>query len=227
MIKVETFTSIGNRAENQDFFAYQLIGEEAGVFVVTDGMGGYEKGDEAARIVAESVVEYTTDHWKDFDVKTLIKEAYIYANESLSLRRLAIGGKKMGTCVCALILRGEHAYLSWFGDSRVYQYSNELEVYRTADHSVVNELAKINTLRVEDIEKYSNIVTRSIMGNMELDPLDIVVRGFNKRDQFILCTDGLHKSISLPIRLQADFITQLEERGDNYGDNATCMVVSV
>ena len=226
-MEVQQFTTIGNRTENQDFIAYETIGDEAGIFVVADGMGGYENGAIASEIVAKAIVESILSNWSIMDSEILLKEAIEFANESLALKRLALDCKKMGSCISVLLIKDETAFLTWFGDSRIYVYRNGIERYHTRDHSAVMELSQIKALTTKDIEKYENIVTRSIMGSESLDPMELQKMEYQKGDVFILCTDGLHKSISLPIRMPEDFILQLTERGERYSDNASCLLIKV
>lgn len=227
MIRVETFTSIGNRIENQDFIAYQKIGDEAGVFVVCDGMGGYDHGDVASKIVAESIVESMTMYWDKATIPELIVDAILYANESLALKKLALACKNMGACMCCVVIDGAKAYFSWFGDCRIYLYRNSVECYCTEDHSMVRDLAKVKALKAEDIEKYSHIVTRSIMGNIKLDPIEMKELVLQPDDKLLLCTDGLHKSVNLPIRWTDNLIVELKSRNDNFDDNATCLTIKL
>lgn len=227
MMYIQEFTSIGNRKENQDYIAYQMVDDESGIFVVADGMGGYDFGDIAARLVAESIVESVTSNWDNLNEKELLSEAFNFANESLALKRLALECKKMGTCVCVLLIRNNNAYISWFGDSRVYQYEQEIESFVTDDHSVVKELSRINALKATDIDKYSNVVTRSIMGSISLDPMEFVVRPIHQGDHFLLCSDGLYKSIPIPLRWDNDLVVKLNSRDNTFNDNATCLFVSI
>lgn len=224
---IQEFTSIGNRKENQDYIAYQKVGDVSGIFVVADGMGGYDFGDVAARIVAESIVESVVSNWSNPNERELLNEAFIFANESLALKRIALECRKMGTCVCVLLIREGKAFISWFGDSRIYQYEQGLETYVTEDHSVVRELSRINALKATDIDKYSNIVTRSIMGNIALDPMEFITRSVRQGDKFLLCSDGLYKSVSLPLRWDDDLIEKLISRDNNFNDNASCLLVAI
>lgn len=86
---------------------------------------------------------------------------------------MALSVKQMGCVIVVLLIQDEDAYLTWLGDSRIYMFRDGLEVFRTTDHSVVNELSKIKALSVEDIERYSAIVTKSIMGVESLDAAPI------------------------------------------------------
>ena len=141
--------------------------------------------------------------------------------------QLALDCKKWGCVNSVLLIKDETAFLTWFGDSRIYIYRNGIVRYHTRDQSAVMELSQIKALTTKDIEKYENIVTRSIMGSESLDPMELQKMKFHKGDIFILCTDGLHKSISLPIIIPEDFIRQLTERGERYSDNASCLLIKV
>ena len=76
-------------------------------------------------------------------------------------------------------------------------YRDGHEVYRTEDHSIVNEMAKIKTLSASSYEKYASIVTKSIMGNTPVDIAPIRKIEIEEGDVFILCTDGFHKEIDM------------------------------
>ena len=224
-MRIQEFTSIGNRAENQDFIAYRLIGDEAGIFVVADGMGGYENGAVAAKVVAEAIVESVSSNWTRLRPERLLRESAEYANESLALKKLALDSKKMGCCICSVLIQEGIAFLTWFGDCRIYIYRNGIECYRTRDHSVAMELADINSLKASDLVKYEHIVTRAIMGSDMLDPMEIKKVKVQEGDSFLLCTDGLHKSISLPLRIPLNLIDMLCAEANSYTDNATCFLI--
>lgn len=227
MIDVSVFTSIGNRTENQDFIAYQTIGDEAGIFVVADGMGGYSYGDIAAKTVAEAVIENVAAHWHEEPPMAVLQQAIVYANESLALKRLALGCRQMGTCLCCTLIDDGVAHLAWIGDCRIYLYRNEKETYRTRDHSMVNELLKIKSLSASDMERFSNVVTRSIMGKAVLDPIDAVALDIAHGDKLLLCTDGLHKSMALPFHWDKELLASLLSRNDDFDDNASCLIISI
>lgn len=78
------------------------------------------------------------------------------------LKRIASTNQKMGCVIAVLLLTDGYAHFTWLGDSRIYMYRNGYEVYRTEDHSIVNELAKIKILSADSYEKYSSIVTNRL-----------------------------------------------------------------
>ena len=47
----------------------------------------------------------------------------MFANDALMIKQMEIGGKKMGTVIAVLFIKGTYAYITWLGDSRVYKFS--------------------------------------------------------------------------------------------------------
>ena len=55
MKQIIEYSNIGCRNQNQDFVLSKTIGENKGIYIVADGMGGYSDGDLAAKIAAEQI----------------------------------------------------------------------------------------------------------------------------------------------------------------------------
>ena len=194
-MKIFQYTNKGSREENQDFVIHGSLPDNSAVFVVADGMGGYSYGATASKVVSEAIHDFIEMNYQQYTPAEILKEAISFANDSLMLKRMAMAAQKMGCVITALLVTGGNAYLTWLGDCRIYMYRDGQEVYRTEDHSVVNELAKIKTLRVSSYEKYSSIVTKSIMGENPVDVAPIRKIEIESGDVFILCSDGFHKEI--------------------------------
>ncbi len=216
------YTNKGNRKENQDYICHGSLPDNGYICVLTDGMGGYSSGAEAAKIVAESIITYIQKNYERDNLHNIIKDAVLYSNDELMLRRLSIGAKRMGCVLALLVISGEFAYINWLGDSRIYLYRNGKEVYRTEDHSMISQMAKTSTITADSIKKFSSVVTRSIMGenNLELDT--IVKIKIKTNDVFILCSDGVHKQFNVPRIIdytdsqKEDYDIKSDEINDNY-----------
>ena len=220
-MEVFKYSNKGSRNENQDYISYKVLSHSATIFVITDGMGGYSNGDIAAKIVADSIVDFTDSNLDKMTPAQLLKEAVAFSNDSLMLKRLALGAQKMGCVVAVLLLIGSDAYMTWLGDSRIYLYRNEREVYRTEDHSIINELSKIKTLNAESYQKYASIVTRSVMGDDKLGIVEVSHAVVETGDIFVLTTDGFYKEISMDIAMRYDGGHQglLDKKAPNISDN--------
>lgn len=228
-MEIYKYSNQGNRNENQDFIAYKVLAPNTAIFVITDGMGGYTNGDVAAKVVAESIVDYTESNLDKMTPTLLLKEAVSFSNDSLMLKRLALGAQKMGCVVAVLLLFETDAYMTWLGDSRIYLYRNEREVYRTEDHSVINELSKIKTLNADSYQKYASIVTRSVMGDDKLGIVEVSHTTTEPGDIFVLCTDGFHKEVSMEMAMRYEDSQKgvLDKRSPNISDNFSFIKVRV
>lgn len=196
-MEVFEYTNKGSRDENQDYVVHGSLPDGSGIFVVADGMGGYSEGAAAAKVVGDALLDFIELNFDQYSPIELLKEAIPFANDALMLKRMAMAAKQMGTVVTVLVISDGNAYLTWLGDSRIYMYRDDHEVYRTEDHSIVNEMAKIKTLSASSYEKYASIVTKSIMGNTPVDIAPIRKIEVEEGDIFILCTDGFHKEIDM------------------------------
>ena len=54
MINVISYSGIGNLESNQDTIVTRTIGD-GGIYIVADGMGGYEAGEKASYIAAHTI----------------------------------------------------------------------------------------------------------------------------------------------------------------------------
>ena len=167
-MEIFEYTNKGAREENQDFVLHRVIGENAHLFIVADGMGGYAAGDIAAKAVSESIFEYVDEHIKDSLPEAMLRDAVAFANSELEFRRFSYGGVQMGAVIVVMLLIGSSAYVTWLGDSRLYQYRGDELRFQTEDHSMVNKLRKVRCLTPEEIERYSAVVTQSVMGDDKL-----------------------------------------------------------
>jgi len=138
-MKVFEFTHPGRRDENQDYAIHKFLNDSVSVFVVCDGMGGYSNGGIAAHTVADAIVDYIDTHISELNCSSLLKSALNYANEELYVKRLSLGCKEMGCVVACLLISDMTAYMVWLGDSRIYAFRGTKEIFRSEDHSLLNE----------------------------------------------------------------------------------------
>ena len=223
------YTNKGSRDENQDYVVHGSLPDGTGIFVVADGMGGYSDGAAAARVVGDALLDFIELNFDQYSPLELLKETIPFANDALMLKRMALAAKQMGCVVTVLIVSRGNAYLTWLGDSRIYMYRGGHEVYRTEDHSIVNEMAKIKTLSASSYDKYASIVTKSIMGDTPVDVAPIRKIEVEKGDVFILCTDGFHKEIDMTKALSYDDSKkeELDALADDIADNYSFVKVII
>lgn len=227
-MKVYEYSNKGGRDTNQDFVISKIL-PSAAIFVVTDGMGGYSYGEIASRVVGESIVDFVQLNINNLSPSKLLKDALAFANECLMLKRLSLEVKHMGSVLSVLLVINNEAYMTWLGDSRIYIYRNGQEVYKTEDHSVVNELAKIKCLKTSGIDKYASVVTRSIMGDENLGEIEVSHLSAENRDVFIICTDGFYKEIGIDLILKYNDSSKddLDKKSESISDNYSFIKVEI
>ena len=230
-MKVVTYTNKGRRKQNQDYLGWRPLGDDSSIYVVADGMGGYSHGDIAAQVVVDNILEFVEENKDKYAPKELLEEALSYANDSLSIKRLALGAKSIGSVVVVLYIMERTAHLAWVGDSRIYMSRRKRIVYQTEDHSVINEMAKIQTLRASDYEKYASIVTQALMGDDKPFCPGYESIPIENGDMFLLCTDGIHKEMVIDDILYQDneelLRVSMDEKRRGITDNYTFIKVTI
>lgn len=213
-MRVITYSNIGAREKNQDRIAHCVLPNEGQLFIVADGMGGYDAGEEAAEVAIEAIIASLSAKPGD------IFEAILEANTAIANKKKSLGIAEMGCTLAAVLLHESAISIFWAGDSRVYLIRDNRIVYETEDHSLVNEMKKIKRLTPAQIRKYEHIVRRSLMGNIT-DVVDTSEMEVHSGDEVLICSDGFHKEIPLPfllekLRTEDDFSIDNEKFEDNH-----------
>ncbi len=99
-----------------------------GLFVVCDGMGGHEGGEEASAIAVNSIAEQFYPFWLDIlPGEQKLNEIICAANQAIftkneSEQRQFLG--RMGTTLVMLAIHDLDVAIAHVGDSRIYQVTN-------------------------------------------------------------------------------------------------------
>jgi protein phosphatase/serine/threonine-protein phosphatase Stp1 len=109
-----------------------------------------------------------------------------------------------------MLARGEHFAMLWAGDSRGYLLRHGELSRVTRDHSLVQELVDQGTLSEDEAESHpqANVITRAVGAQGELE-LDKVSGRIAEGDRYLLCTDGLFKTMA-----EAEIAAMLSAGGD-------------
>ena len=190
-------THVGRRAHNEDAM---LLDEELGVFVVADGMGGYEGGEVASQVVVETVRRFFADNAGDAEltwpwgfepgrsfVTNLLTVALRLANREVRARRRGRLAS-MGATAVAAAVDGARVIVAHVGDSRVYRLRGGTLEPLTRDHSLREQLRALGAQEIP--EGISHVITRAIGMGDEEEP-DLRVESLAPGDTLLLCSDGL------------------------------------
>jgi PPM family protein phosphatase len=186
------------REENQDSVrrATVPLGE---LFIVADGIGGYQGGATASRMVVEEFHAQLAALPADYPADDALREACVHANAVIYAEALSGDPslQRMGsTVVVALIQRGLDvepvAWIGHVGDSRTYLIRNGKMNKVTSDHSAVQALLSRNLITEEEARNHpdASVLTRSLGHHpeveIELDRVPLLAG-----DALLLCSDGL------------------------------------
>ncbi len=194
-MQIQQLTGIGKRETNQDFICINRLESGASFFLIADGMGGYEKGDEAAKIVSENI--FTFLNYVDSINEQNIQQAVQKAN--LAIKQFNIKNNiKSGATIGGIIVEEGIAHIFWVGDVMVYQINNNKVLFQTKSHTLVNSLLESESIKEEkSLEKYRHIVTRSVSGKPSESSIGYQSTHPSEDDSFIICSDGVHNTISI------------------------------
>lgn len=174
-------------------------------FLVCDGMGGHEAGEVASGAVCEAVSEYMREHSGEPFGLPLLKGAIEAGYDLLEQRDTTSGQKRMGTTLTFLHLSDTMAYMAHIGDSRIYHLrpgaaGGARIVYKSSDHSLVNELVRAGVITPEEAVGHpqKNVITRAMQARDDRrDGATVhVTNDVADGDMFFLCSDGVLESVS-------------------------------
>jgi len=189
-MKIISFTHKGKRVVNQDYILTQKVNTNSSLVLVADGMGGYEQGETAARIVADNVIGYLSivENIDTGHVQKAINKA------NLGIRQYKDGKQlKMGSTVGGVIITGNKAICFWVGDVKIFYFRGKKLQFESQSHSLVNDLIDSGSITdLNSLARYKHIVTRSVHGDVGESIVDFEeIENADHEDLFIVCSDGV------------------------------------
>jgi PPM family protein phosphatase len=179
------------RTENQDRVtrANTPFGD---LFVVADGVGGYQGGAEAAQATVEGFVNFLNSHG-NFSLPDALQQAAQSISADLlqrSAANRALHG--MGSTVVLCVLHDDKATYAHVGDSRAYLLRDHKLQQLTRDHSVMERLVSQGVLTPAQAREHpdASVLTKALGQSPDVT-LDIAEIALQPRDAILLCSDGL------------------------------------
>jgi len=190
------------RDHNEDTVVADM---DIGLMTLADGMGGYNAGEVAAELAANTVTK-------------LMREAAVRSNrgevdpqsglmqQSIGLRNAVSRANKiiwqtaqtqpncqgMGTTLAACLFFDDRVSIAHVGDSRVYRLRNERFEQLTLDHSLLQELVDRGFYSREEALRSTNknYVTRAL-GVEPAVEVEVQEETVEVGDIYMVCSDGL------------------------------------
>jgi len=103
----------------------------------------------------------------------------------------------VASTVVVMLARGEHFACLWAGDSRAYLLRSGALRQITRDHSLVQELLEAGAIGPDEVMNHprGNVITRAVGAELDEFALDKVSDRLLPGDRFLLCSDGLCKTL--------------------------------
>ena len=193
---------IGRRGNNEDAL---LLEPGLGVFAVADGVGGYEGGEIASRLVVDTVAAffrrvqgdreatwpYGLDRSRSFEENLLAVAVRLAGAEIIARKEGQLSS--MASTVAALFVSGSRAVIAHVGDSRVYRLRDGELQQLTRDHSLYEQMKANGAKELGPLEDFpfKNVVTRVLGAPDGQSAPELRVEELRAGDLFLLCSDGL------------------------------------
>ena len=187
--------AVGDRTDNQDRAAV-VVGEDAAIMLVFDGMGGHSDGARAAEVGMQVVQDlFTAAKLPIFDPQGFLYMALARAHDEVVKIGLdqAIDFRPRATCAICLI-QESGAWWAHNGDSRIYQMRAGKLIARSRDHSHVEVLIQEGAITEEEAQDHlmRNFVECCIGGDASVPDVTIArMKPLAPGDVLLACSDGL------------------------------------
>lgn len=185
----------GGRPRNEDRLGYSYT-RESGIFVLADGMGGHPEGAMAAQLALQTFSTYFKKAANPvvLELPAFLSRAVMAAHHQIQRYAAEKGmlDTPRTTLVAALMEDGQ---LQWVhcGDSRLYIVRDGMLLFRTRDHSCLEQQANLG----QDTRQTNRNILFTCLGSpakplFELSqPLPL-----KHNDRILLCSDGLWGNLS-------------------------------
>lgn len=192
-------TDIGKAREiNQDYYSIPKSDQDLQLFILADGMGGYNGGEVASSLATQAAKSYIEDNFTKVEhtkeaILILIKNAIEYSNKVVFEKSKSVPELEgMGTTLDICFIYNNKIYIGHVGDSRVYRIRGDLIRKLTKDHSYVQQLVEDGKITREEANHHpkKNMLTKALGCTAYVEP-DIRARNLETGDILVMCSDGL------------------------------------
>lgn len=198
-LEVYQLTSVGDRKVNQDCMVHRVCQDYA-IFAVADGLGGHHAGEKASHFFCRALIALAAQFQPQIKLhaRQAVENWIVAAVDRMRDLFADDPAAPNAHTTCAILyIDDERVISAHCGDSRIYRLNPDRVLWRTKDHSLIQQLfdeGKVSEWEM-GIHPEQNQLTRSI--NVSTPPLvDIqVFPAMQSGETFILCSDGFWESV--------------------------------
>ena len=174
-----------------------------GLFIVADGMGGHETGEEASALAVRAIANWVLDKiylpFLSEDTPSTSQQPIVDVLTDAALaahsRIHQVFSDAGTTLTCAFVL-GTNAFIAHVGDSRAYLFSKSSLRQITTDHSFASRLIELGQITEEQAKSHPqrHALYRALgrAGNLQVDTH---MQSLPIGSSLLICSDGLWQMI--------------------------------
>jgi protein phosphatase len=175
------------------------------IFLVCDGVGGWNFGDAASKIASSEIHHYLSRFevsQLESDFTRIISDALVFARAKLEqYQEENKTGSKMASTLTLLVVLDNAIVWMHMGDSRIYHFRNGNILNMTVDHKMVTQLVLDGVISEEDakVHPMRNTIDRAFDTQHKDQKAEITVipgSDLEPGDAFLLCSDGVLEAFS-------------------------------
>lgn len=243
MVQAFATSDVGKVREiNEDYFSISYPNENVQVFLLADGMGGYDGGEIASQLAVTTAKNYIVTNFekteKDRDsLLELVRSATQYANMVVYDKAKERGNeelRQMGTTLDVCLIYQNKIYFSHVGDSRIYRLRKGFFRRLTKDDSYVQQLVDEGKITKDEAINHPdrNMLVKAL-GVAPYVEVEAADKGYMKDDVILMCSDGLTNMVSeeeiaqIILDNPSDATGMLIQRANDMGgkDNITAIII--
>jgi PPM family protein phosphatase len=230
----------GGRPYNEDRVAYAYTSESL-LMVLADGMGGHSHGEVASQLTVQVISSLFQSRAKPLlpDMSSFLLDGIYAAHDAINeyALRKRMADPPRTTCVVCVVQKGMACW-AHVGDSRLYHFSRRDTLFRTHDHSAVQQLFDDGVISEEEMgthpdrNKLYNSIGGYMLPDIEIDQPAKLHEG----DVLMMCTDGVWPELTqtemlstlraYPLeRAVKHMMDHAEFRAGQFGDNLSVVAM--
>ena len=225
---------------------------EIGLYVLADGMGGYNAGEVASGMATSLIADGLQEAWKPREVDRMGREEAKALSDRLIRDQIARANNAifttsqnnpecagMGTTLVVSHFYDNFMSVAHIGDSRLYRLRGDVMEQVTRDHSLLQEQLDSGLITPEEakLSQNKNLVTRALGIDPSVEP-EVHVYETEPEDIYLLCSDGLSDMVEdeeirltlITLKTNPSLTVQqlIQAANDNGGrDNISAMLIRV
>jgi serine/threonine protein phosphatase PrpC len=192
---IALLSDVGNdRPGNEDSCGHFIETAECAIFVVADGVGGYEGGEVASAMAVEMTIAAYRESPEAWGAAKRLHRAVQKANIEIHNKALAVPElRRMATTITAAAVSNGTLYAAHVGDCRMYLIRNARIRQLTRDHTVIGERVRMGLITAERARNHpERSALNRCLGHELIVSIDLITMPLSQGDRVIICSDGLH-----------------------------------